>query len=124
MIDLTALNKSIGKIHSVTFKDGGAFNFNDNISLNTIRIKDADQPTSPFPGRTASLAPIVRSFLTRCSAASEATMDTRVEDLETSVDQLLSDTAEINKLLRENNKDKSKASFKKGTPAFGSGEDK
>ena len=38
MIDLTALDTSLDESQSITFKDGAAFDFKEDISLNTTRI--------------------------------------------------------------------------------------
>ena len=112
MTDLTTLNESVEKTQSVTFKDGGAFNFNDNMSIYIICMRDTYHPTSTFQHCTESPASILRSSLKNLgSVSSKVTLDTGVGDSETSVNQIPSNTSEILKLLPENNKDKAKASY-------------
>lgn len=115
MIDLTALDTSVDETQSVTFQDGAAFDFNDTLSLNTTRVNGTTpitQATSP----TRAPVSILKSSPDSMSVTSEVTTQTRIEDLETSVEKLTNDTSEILSLIR------AQAQTKNVAPASGSGE--
>ena len=115
MIDLTALNTSVDETQSVTFQDGAAFDFNDTLSLNTTRVNGTtalSNPTSP----TRAPVSILKSSPDSMTVNSEVTTETRIEDLETSVEKLTNDTSEILSLIRAQARAASVA------PASGSGE--
>ena len=115
MIDLTALDTSVDETQSVTFQDGAAFDFNDTLSLNTTRVNGIapiTQATSP----TRAPVSILKSSPDNMSVTSEVTTQTRIEDLETSVEKLTNDTSEILSLIR------AQAQTKNVAPASGSGE--
>ena len=115
MIDLPTLDTSVDETQSVTFQDGEAFDFNDTLSLNTTRINGTTpitQTTSP----TRAPVSILKSSPDSLSVTSEVTTQTRIEDLETSVEKLTNDTSEILSLIR------AQAQTKNVAPASGSGE--
>ena len=99
MIDLTALNTSIDEAQSVTFQDGAAFDFNDTLSLNTTRVNGTAPLTHATSPPRAPVS-ILKSSPDNMSVTSEVTTQTRIEDLETSVEKLTNDTSEILSLIR------------------------
>ena len=106
MIDLTALDASLDKTQSVTFKDGAAFDFKNNLWLNTTQIpaKVSIVEQSPGSSLTRLPVPILESSPDAMTVTSEVTTETRIEDLETSVEKLSSYTSEIFTLLRAQTK--------------------
>ena len=115
MIDLSALDTSVDETQSVTFQDGAEFDFNDTLSLNTTRVNGTtalSNPTSP----TRAPVSILKSSPDSMTVNSEVTTETRIEDLETSVEKLTNDTSEILSLIRAQARANSVA------PASGSGE--
>jgi hypothetical protein len=115
MIDLSALDTTVDETQSVTFQDGAEFDFNDTLSLNTTRVNGTtalSNPTSP----TRAPVSILKSSPDSMTVNSEVTTETRIEDLETSVEKLTNDTSEILSLIRAQARAASVA------PASGSGE--
>ena len=99
MIDLTALNTSVDETQSVTFQDGASFDFNDTLLLNTTRVSGTTaQSQATIPPRAP--VSIIKSSPDSMTVTSEVTTDTRIEDLNISVENLSSDTSEILTLLR------------------------
>ena len=119
MVDLTALDASLDESQSVTFKDGATFDFKEDISLNTTRVPAKDSTVTQPPVSTPNRPPptsILKTSPDAMTVTSEFTTETRIEDLETSVEKLTSDTSEILNLLKAQNKATNVA------PASGSGE--
>ena len=115
MLDLTALDTSIDETQSVTFQDGAAFDFNDTLSLNTTRIPGTASLSHATSPPRASVS-ILKSSPDSMTVTSEVTTETRIEDLETSVEKLTNDTSEILSLIR------AQARATNVAPASGSGE--
>ena len=119
MIDLTELDTSLDESQSVTFKDGAVFDFKDDISLNTTRVPAKvsiiEQSLASSPNRPLPVS-ILKSSPDAMTVTSEFTTETRIGDLETSVEKLTSDTNEILNLLKAQTKATNVA------PASGSGE--
>ena len=97
IIDLTALDTSLDKTQSVTFKDGAAFDFKDDLSLNATRVPAKFSTVEQSPGSIPTRLPvsILKFSPDTMTITPEVTTETRIEDLETSVKQLSSDTSEI-----------------------------
>ena len=92
MVDLTALKTSVDETQSVIFQDGAAFDFNDVLSLNITRVPGTQIPVSSPPRVPVS---ILKSSPDAMTVRSQVTIETLIEDLETSVEKLSSDTCEI-----------------------------
>ena len=101
MVDITALNTSVDETQSVIFQDGADFDFDDALLLNTTRV-----PGTQSPGNSPPRAPfsILKSSPDAMTVNSEVTTERHIEDLETSVEKLSSDTSEILTLLRAQSK--------------------
>ena len=118
MIDLTALDNSLDETQSVTFQDGAEFDFNDTLSLNTTRLNGTTtSSTTNSPPRASAPVSILKSSPDSMTVSSEVTTETRIEDLETSVEKLTNDTSEILTLIRAQ-----AARANNVAPASGSGE--
>ena len=119
MVDLTALDTSLDESQSVTFKNGAAFDFKDDISLNTTRVPATANTVTQSPATSPNRPPptsILKTSHDAMTVTSEFTTETRLGDLETSVEELRNNSSEILNLLKAQNKATNVA------PASGSGE--